>query len=281
MSLIITKNFKRAKTQDAAARDKTPDGWWEGKTIFAAFGWGKSVKGKVVSHRGGVIKLEDGTKFKESDAYDLYAISSSASDAAEFHVGQRVRAKDPAYEYSDGKALGAGMFTVKEVNSNGDVKLDDYGDVWISPSALVEANDTANDSAAKFRIGQEVIVKTKYTEPYKARIVGLWDMSQNGPYDEQGYLIKNIKGGGVESMPEHALSLVTAKDSAEPNDACGKGEDAENFRVGQKVKHTRFGTIGKVFEIAPDGAIGVQWGNGQAYYGKFHAPLSEIVAVNE
>lgn len=66
---------------------------------------------------------------------------AKAQDAAEFHIGQRVRAKDPAYEYSDGKALGAGMFTVKEVNSNGDVKLDDYGDVWISPSALVEAND--------------------------------------------------------------------------------------------------------------------------------------------
>lgn len=86
MSLIINRNFKRAKAQDAAAKDKTPDGWWEGKTIFAAFGWGKSVKGKVVSHKGGVIKLEDGTKFKESDAYDLYAIDSSASDAAELRV---------------------------------------------------------------------------------------------------------------------------------------------------------------------------------------------------
>lgn len=204
MSLIITKNFKRAKAQDAAAKDKAPDGWWEGKTIFAAFGWGKSVKGKVVSHRGGVIKLEDGTQFKESDAYDLYAIDSRATDsiaadaqfkvgdlvrmseggltgkitkiepnghfrvsflynkangfsqsfsaneivmvkpakdAAEFHVGQRVRAKDPAYEYSDGKALGAGMFTVKEVRNNGDVRLDDDGYVWVSPSSLVEAND--------------------------------------------------------------------------------------------------------------------------------------------
>lgn len=81
MSLIITRNFKRAKAQDVAARDKAPDGWWEGKTIFAAFGWGKSVKGKVVSHKGGVIKLEDGTQFKESDAYDLYAINSRAADA--------------------------------------------------------------------------------------------------------------------------------------------------------------------------------------------------------
>lgn len=82
------------------------------------------------------------------------------------------------------------------------------------------AADACEDSAAKFRLGQEVIVKTKYADPYRARIVGLWDMSQNGPYGEQGYLVKNIKGGGVESMPEHALSLATAKDSApfKPND---------------------------------------------------------------
>lgn len=60
-----------------------------------------------------------------------------------------------------------------------------------------------------------------------------------------------------------------------------KTGDAAEFHVGQKVKHTRFGTIGKVFEIAPDGAIGVQWSNGQAYYGKFHMPISEIVAVDE
>lgn len=73
--------------------------------------------------------------------------AADACDAAEFHVGQRVRAKDPAYEYSEGKALGAGMFTVKEVNNNGDVKLEDYGDVWISPSALVEANDACEDSS--------------------------------------------------------------------------------------------------------------------------------------
>ena len=75
---------------------------------------------------------------------------AKAQDAAEFHVGQRVRAKDPAYEYSDGKALGAGMFTVKEVRNNGDVRLDDDGDVWVSPSSLVEANDAcgkAEDAA--------------------------------------------------------------------------------------------------------------------------------------
>ena len=73
------KLVRLAKALNACARNKAPEGWWKGKTIFAAFGWGKSVKGKVVSHKGGIIKLEDGTTFKESDAYDLYAINSCAA----------------------------------------------------------------------------------------------------------------------------------------------------------------------------------------------------------
>jgi hypothetical protein len=83
----------------------------------------------------------EGKDYPRIDYRRIVKVSNAAGDAAEFHVGQRVRAKDPAYEYSDGKALGAGMFTVKEVRNNGDVKLDDGGDVWISPNALVEAND--------------------------------------------------------------------------------------------------------------------------------------------
>lgn len=212
---------------DAAARDKTPDGWWEGKTIFAAFGWGKSVKGKVVSHKGGVIKLEDGTQFKESDAYDLYAISSSARDSAaqdaKFKVGDRVKhakVKFPVQPIGKISEVYDDPRWVEVEWENTPYKYQTIETSNLLPANsrtagdAAELNNDANDSAAKFRIGQEVMVKTKYTEPYKARIVGLWDMSQNGPYDEQGYLIKNIKGGGVESMPEHALSLATAKDSA-------------------------------------------------------------------
>lgn len=82
MSLIITKNFKRAKAQNAAR------------------------------------------------------------DAAEFHVGQRVRAKDPRWAGYQGHALGNGLYTVKKVDWDGTVKLDGFLDVWISPSSLVEANDT-------------------------------------------------------------------------------------------------------------------------------------------
>ena len=217
-------NSRAADTKDSAAADKAPDGWWEGKTIFAAFGWGKSVKGKVVSHKGGVIKLEDGTQFKESDAYDLYAINSRAADshAAELRV---VHAKGVGKWWVEPN-LSRFNDADREQTHKGRKEFPDReaaikyargtGKTFI-------VNDACEDSAAKFRIGQEVIVKTKSAEPYKARIVGLWDMSQNGPYNEQGYLIKNIKGGGVESMPEHALSLVTAKDSAE-------------FHVGQRVR---------------------------------------------
>lgn len=57
-------------------------------------------------------------------------------------------------------------------------------------------------------------------------------------------------------------------------------EDAAEFKVGDKVKHTQYGTIGKVFEIDPAGNVGVQWNNGQAYYGKTAKPLSLIIAAD-
>lgn len=167
MSLIITKNFKRANALDSAAKDKAPDGWWEGKTIFAAFGWGKSVKGKVVSHRGGVIKLEDGTQFKESDAYDLYAIDSTASDACE-------------------------------------------------------------DSAAKFRIGQEVIVKTKSAEPYKVR--------------------RGVQNGIVRGIDYRRIVKVS--------NAAG---DAATFKVGDLVRMSEGGLTGKITKIEPNGHFRVSF----------------------
>lgn len=202
MSLIITRNFKRAKAQDAAelrvVHAKGIGKWWvepnlsrfndadreriqkgrkefpdreaamkyargTGKTFIvndacdardaAPFKVGDLVRMSEGGLTGKITKIEPNGHFRVSFLYNKangfsqsfsaneIVMVKPAADAAEFHVGQRVRAKDPAYEYSDGKSLGAGMFTVKEVNSNGDVKLDDYGDVWISPSALVEAND--------------------------------------------------------------------------------------------------------------------------------------------
>ena len=200
MSLIIPRNFKRAKAQDSAAQDaqfKVGDKVRRGKqtgivrgiekepyievkftdepvTVFvheseivadnsraadacgtdAKFQKGDKVRvwqqpiygkyGEIVEATYGSMEYTvnvEGKDYPRIDYRRIVKMSDAASDAAEFHVGQRVRAKDPAYEYSDGKALGAGIFTVKEVNNNGDVKLDDYGDVWISPSELVEAND--------------------------------------------------------------------------------------------------------------------------------------------
>ena len=133
--------------------------------------------------------------------------------AADAHID------DIAYKYKVGDKIktpdGVGTVQKKTHTNSGkpayEVKLD-KGGIVVHVEQSVSA---AHDSAPKFRLGQEVIVKTKYTEPYRARIVGLWDMSKNGPYDEQGYLIKNIKGGGVELMPEHALSLATANDAAD------------------------------------------------------------------
>lgn len=218
MSLIITRNFKRAKAQDAAAKDakfKVGD-----KVFLRGQGGGvctivrigpKPAPGKygagwaeetfdVKRDRDGVmftglvetdLRLANSratdsramdAKFKKGDKVvsvktgaqgvvnevygeEKYAVlfngaanpdrvegfqirladNSRAADACEdsieFHVGQRVRAKDPRWTGYQGHALGNGIYTVKKVDRDGTVKLDGFLDVWISPSALVEAND--------------------------------------------------------------------------------------------------------------------------------------------
>ena len=149
--------------------------------------------------------------------------------AADAHID------DITYKYKVGDKIktpdGVGTVQKKTHTNSGkpayEVKLDKGGVVVYFEQSV----SAAHDSAPKFRLGQEVIVKTKYTEPYRARIVGLWDMSKNGPYDEQGYLIKNIKVGGVEPMPEHALSLATAKDAADAD----KSEELEREIKGDVV----------------------------------------------
>ena len=155
---------------------------------------------------------------------------SAPAHAADAHID------DIAYKYKVGDKIktpdGVGTVQKKTHTNSGkpayEVKLDKGGVVVYFEQSV----SAAHDSAPKFHLGQEVIVKTKYTEPYRARIVGLWDMSKNGPYDEQGYLIKNIKGGGVEPMPEHALSLANAKDAQDAN-----GDEVIAQKNGYKLVH--------------------------------------------
>lgn len=150
--------------------------------------------------------------------------------AADAHID------DITYKYKVGDKIktpdGVGTVQKKTHTNSGkpayEVKLDKGGVVVYFEQSV----SAAHDSAPKFRLGQEVIVKTKYTEPYRARIVGLWDMSKNGPYDEQGYLIKNIKVGGVEPMPEHALSLANANDAQDAN-----GDEVIAQKNGYKLVH--------------------------------------------
>lgn len=293
MSLIITKNFKRAKAQDAAARDSIADKEREYTRLYElaqkniTFHAAKGDSAKVAEWKRKADEYKRLAQEAENAAEARNAKDSAATDA-KFKIGDRVRLAgtaspalgktgvvvkvdgewgDVTVKTDEGKTYQYEASAVQKVAnsraadaSGTDAKFQKGDIVKINPSSLlmtlygpkrlewrgrvvgygvsyehphehpviewerpctfgrepiherhiVKANDTANDSAAKFRVGQEVIVKTKYAEPYKARIVGLWDMSQNGPYDEQGYLVKNIKGGGVESMPEHALSLITA-----------------------------------------------------------------------
>ena len=56
-----------------------------------------------------------------------------------------------------------------------------------------------------------------------------------------------------------------------------KQMDIIQLNIGDMVIHSEYGTKGKVFEFLPEGDIGIEWDNGgQAYYGKYHHPISMI-----
>ena len=49
------------------------------------------------------------------------------------------------------------------------------------------------------------------------------------------------------------------------------------YKIGDRVKHTKFGTFGKVLDIDPNGGVYVFWDNGtSAYYGEWNLPLDMI-----
>lgn len=49
------------------------------------------------------------------------------------------------------------------------------------------------------------------------------------------------------------------------------------YKISDRVKHTKFGTFGKVLDIEPDRGLYVFWDNGtSAYYGEWDLPLYMI-----
>lgn len=66
---------------------------------------------------------------------------------AKFKVGDKVRAKDPAWPGYQGHALGHDVYVVKKVDWDGTVKLDGFIDVWVSPGSLISANAEAARNA--------------------------------------------------------------------------------------------------------------------------------------
>lgn len=210
MSLIITRNFKRAKAQDAAAKDakfkvgeKVRRGMQTGivrgiekapyievkftdepVTVFVReseivaadsraadadeFKVGTMVRFKAGEFKGKVFRIQEfhgdyarlispvgNVSIPKHLLKDEVSVmdDSAACDAAEFRVGQRVRAKDPRWAGYQGHALGNGVYTVKKVDWDGTVKLNGFLDVWISPSSLVEANDACGNG--KDRCGRD------------------------------------------------------------------------------------------------------------------------------
>ena len=49
------------------------------------------------------------------------------------------------------------------------------------------------------------------------------------------------------------------------------------YKIGDRVKHTKFGTIGIVMDIDPNSGVYVFWNNGTSvYYGGWNLPLDLI-----
>lgn len=199
--------------------------------------------------------------FKRANALDT--TDAHGTTDAKFQKGDKVR----VWQYPVYGKMGE---VVEATNGSMEYTVNVEGKDYprIDYRRIVKVSNAAGDSA-ELRV-------------VHARGIGKWWVEPNLSRfnDEDREQIQK----GRKEFPDREAAMKYARGTGKTfiiNDACGKGEDAEKFRVGQKVKHTRFGTIGKVFEIAPDGAIGVQWSNGQAYYGKFHMPISEIVAVDE
>lgn len=49
------------------------------------------------------------------------------------------------------------------------------------------------------------------------------------------------------------------------------------YKIGDRVKHTQYGTLGQVMDIDPNSGVYVFWDNGtSAYYGEWNLPLDMI-----
>ena len=77
---------------------------------------------------------------------------------AKFKIGDKVRAKDPAWPGYQGHALGNDVYVVKKVDWDGTVKLDGFIDVWVSPGSLISANAARNAVTDKSWDGKQLSV---------------------------------------------------------------------------------------------------------------------------
>ena len=49
------------------------------------------------------------------------------------------------------------------------------------------------------------------------------------------------------------------------------------YKIGDRVRHTCYNTLGSVLDIDPNGDVYVFWDNGTSgYYGEWNQPITEI-----
>ena len=145
MSLLMVRKSAPAKAADAYIDDiaykykvgdkiKTPDGVG-------------TVQKKTHTNSGTPayeVKLDKG-----GIVVHVEQSVSAAHDSAPFRVGQKVKAKPEAARWPgyQGHALGNSIYTIKKVDSDGTVLLNEFLDVYVNAKNLVAADSAATDGA--------------------------------------------------------------------------------------------------------------------------------------
>lgn len=176
---------------------------------------------------------------------------------AKFKVGDKVRAKDPAWPGYQGHALGHDVYVVKKVDWDGTVKLDGFIDVWVSPGSLISANAACN---AKWVILYRDGGKEKIDAPTHDAAKKVAD--ERSRKSGRGY-ISVIVDDGVD----YGVNAVRSR-----NAVTDKSWDGKQLSVGDWVRQKDSGLFGRIVGKYNNYLWNVKWRNGNDTFVEGAAP---------
>lgn len=205
MSLIITKNFKRAKALDSASdKEREYTRLYELAQKNITFHAAKGDSAKVAEWKRKADEYKRLAQEAENAAEARNTKDSIAADA-KFKIGDKVRR---------GKQIGIVRGIEKEPYI--EVKFTDQPvTVFVHESEIVADNSRAADACgtdAKFQKGDKVTVKTKWAGTRK----GIVKEVINDPALKKAYVVE-IEGAETAAYPAEIVSADACEDSSELN----------------------------------------------------------------